>query len=169
MKCPVCNSETDCEAGDHHYVESGLDNIILKGIEICKCSCGEEIVIIPKIAQLNGLVGLGLIKKKALLTGKEIRFLRKNIGLTAKKLSSYLGVDNATISRWENGNQNIDKTNDRFLRLVYSNIKGIPQEEVKNLIEKQFNEITPEQKDMPEFTILLDEWSNFENACMPLR
>ena len=121
-------------------------------------------MIIPNITQRHSLIGLSLIKKKALLTGKKIRFLRKNIGLTAKKLSSYLGVNNATISRWENGSQAIHKAHDRFLRLVYSNIKGISQEEVKHLIEEEFNEITPEQKDMPSFTIPLDKWSNMETA-----
>ena len=169
MRCPVCDSKTDCQTGKHQYVESGLDNIIISGVEICICSCGEEIVSVPAVPELHSLIGLYLVKKKALLIGKEIRFLRKNIGLTAKKLSGYLGVDNATISRWEKGNQAINKANDRFLRLVYCNIKGISQEEIKHLIEEEFSGIKPRQEKVPNYIIPIDKWSNLENACTPLR
>lgn len=169
MRCPVCGTETVCQTGKHHYVESGLGNIFISGVEICKCSCGEEIVNVPAVPDLHSLIGHYLVKKKALLTGKEIRFLRKNIGLTGKKLSGYLGVDNATISRWEKGSQAINKANDRFLRLVYCNIRGIPQEEIKHLIEEEFSGIKPKQKEIPNYIIPIDKWSNLGNACAPLR
>jgi len=153
MKCPICNSETIFARGTHHYTESGLDYIILEGVNIYECSCGEKIVSIPAIPQLHSVIGLGLIKKKSLLNGKEIRFLRKNMGLTATKLSKIIGVDNATTSRWENGNQTITKPHDHLIRLVYSNIKGISTDEIKHLIEEDFKEIEPQQKDILECII----------------
>lgn len=113
--------------------------------------------------QLNSLIGLNLIKKKSLLSGKEINFLRKNMGLTATKLSLYIGVDNATISRWENGTQNISKPHDYLLRLVYSSIKSIPAEKIKHLIEKDFKEIKPKQKKISKYKI---PWPQSEADCM---
>ena len=169
MRCPVCDSETVCQTGKHRYVESGLDNVFISGIEICKCPCGEEIVNVPAVPELHSLIGLFLVKKKALLTGKEIRFLRKNMGLTGKKLSDYIGVDNATISRWEKGSQAINKPNDRLLRLLYCNIKGIPQEEVKQSVVEEFHDIMPEQRDMPDHIIALEQWLKSDNACLSLR
>ena len=118
---------------------------------------------IPAMPELHSLIGLNLIKKKSLLNGQEIRFLRKNIGLTATKLSKIVGVDNATMSRWENNNQSIDKSHDRLIRLIYSNIKAIPTIEIKHLIEEDFAKIKPQKKDTPQYTIL---WPKHRNDCM---
>lgn len=163
MKCPICNSKTVCAKDTHHYTESGLNYVYLKGVDVCKCSCGEIIVSIPAMSQLHSLIALSIIKKKSLLSGSEIRFLRKNMGLTATRLSKIIGVDNATISRWENNTQAIDKSHDRLVRLVYSNIKGIKEDEIKHLIEEHFIEIEPEQKEIPQYII---PWPQSENGCL---
>lgn len=167
MNCPSCNSKMVCKVGNHLYKESGLNNIVLNGIKIGKCSCGEKVVFIPAIPSLHKLIGAQLINKKSLLNGNEIRFLRKNMSLTAKKLSGYLGVDNATISRWENGKQPIAKSNDLLLRLVYSVIKDLSFEETKHLVEENFKNVKPQQKKMPKRTISLDKLSNQYNVCQP--
>jgi len=163
MKCPNCNSETVSIKNKHHYTECGLDDVFLEGVNVYECSCGEEFVSIPAIPELHSLIGLILLKKKSLLNNKEIRFLRKNMGLTATKLSEIIGVDIATVSRWENKNQQIDKSHDRLIRLIYSNIKDIPAREIKHLIEEDFKEIKPEQKDTPPQTIA---WPQSKNDCM---
>jgi len=167
MNCPSCNSKMVCKVGKHLYKESGLNNVVLRGIEIGKCSCGEKVVFIPAIPSLHKLIGAELINKKSLLNGNEIRFLRKNMSLTAKKLSGYLGVDNATISRWENGKQPIAKSNDLLLRLVYSVVKDLSFEETKHLVEENFKNVKPQQKKMPKRTISLDKWLNQDNVCQP--
>lgn len=163
MKCVHCGSKMKCKLGTHHYTESGLDNFYISGIQICTCSCGEEIVSIPKIAELHDLIGRILIKKHAPLTGKEIRFLRKNMGLTATKLAEYIAVDIATISRWEKDvNRSPDPSNDRLLRLLYCSIKEIPQ--TKSLVEKDFAGIAKQIGIPPAFTIPVKDWSE-SNQC----
>ena len=47
--------------------------------------------------ELNALIGENLIRKDSPLAGNEIRFLRRNMELTGKRLSEVMGVDNATI------------------------------------------------------------------------
>ena len=42
MKCPICKSEMACNQESYHYVESGLENVQLDGIDVFRCSCGEE-------------------------------------------------------------------------------------------------------------------------------
>ncbi|MCP4111663.1 MAG: YgiT-type zinc finger protein [Desulfobacteraceae bacterium] len=86
MNCPICNSEMVCKRTTHHYTESGLDNVFLDGVEVCQCSCSEKIVSIPAIPELHSKIGLDMIRKEALLNDREIRFLRKNMGLTKKNL-----------------------------------------------------------------------------------
>ena len=147
-----------CKIGEHRYLESGLDNVFLVGVEICNCSCGEEIVTIPAVYDLHDLLSLEIVKKKSLLNSREIRFLRKNMGLSAKKLSKMMGVDNATISRWENNAQGINESRDRLLRLIYLNIKGMSGEEIKHVIEEDFSGISSKQEIPSPHKIPVDHW-----------
>jgi putative zinc finger/helix-turn-helix YgiT family protein len=165
MKCPKCNSDMDCKEDTHHYRESGLDYVYLEGIERYTCKCGERVVSIPAIPKLHTVLGRFLIKKNSLLNGKEIRFLRKNMGLTATKLADYIGVDNATISRWENDRHPITKPHDLFLRVVYSNIKDIPAEEIKHIIQDEFKKVKTKSENITHHYISLDQWSKPDRAC----
>ena len=160
MKCPACGKEmTQISAEDYHYQESGLDNVILRGIDVFRCPCGEEVAKIPSIDELHTLIGLKLVKKNSLLNGKEIRFLRKNIGVSAQKLARQMGVDNATISRWENNKQRITKSHDLHLRLIYCNMKRIPPEEISHLIQEEFPRVQEAYTDIPPHVIPRAEWS----------
>ena len=38
----------------------------------------------------------------------------------------------------ENNNQSIDKSHDRLIKLIYSNIKNIPTSAIKHLIRRRF-------------------------------
>lgn len=104
----------------YEYTECGL-NVLLLGITQYSCvSCGEEYAAVPAPDKLHRVIGLELCRhRKALLLPEEIRFLRKELGLKAKDLAASLGVDDATVSRWENGKQQIGEGSDRLLRALY--------------------------------------------------
>lgn len=143
MKCYICGQNMSLSQESHHYRESGLDNVYLMNTDIYRCDkCNEKVVSFPVMPELNRLIGRELLKKNSLLNGKEIRFLRKNMGLRAQQLKNMMGVDNATLSRWEHGTQNISPTNDRLIRIIYANIMGIPNDQIKNLIEDHFKDIS---------------------------
>lgn len=163
MRCISCGSEMECKVESYEYKESGLNNIVLEGIEVHRCDCGEKIVSIPAIPELHALLGQMIIKKKTMLNGKEIRFLRKNMGFTAKKLSSFMKVGNEIISRWENGNRNISEPNDRLLRLLYMAIKEIPHAELK--IQEQFPEIVDSHTDSAPLNLSIAMWAKNAEAC----
>jgi len=146
MKCHICKTEMEYKREDYHYVECGLSNIYLIDMEIFRCSCGEEIISIPMVPGLNAVIGKGLIVQKSHLIGVEIRFLRKNLGLTSKIFANYLGVDKSTVSRWESGKQVPTTTHDRLLRVVYAGIKGVDSKVQKRLIEIHFPEINANEK-----------------------
>lgn len=127
---------------DHHYKESGLDNVFLMNIDSYNCDeCNEKVVCIPELGELSRAIGRALLKKPSLLNGKEIRFLRKNMGLKALQLKEMIGIDNSTISRWENGTQKIAPSHDRLIRVVYANFMGIPGRQIKSLITDRFKNI----------------------------
>jgi transcriptional regulator with XRE-family HTH domain len=116
----------------YNYLESGMDGIVLYGINQYECdACRERFVSIPRIAHLHLVIGHEICCKKEPLTEKEIRFLRKEIGLKSKELAKVLGVSAETVSRWENGRKQIpvgaDQNGrkqipvgaDHFLRLLF--------------------------------------------------
>lgn len=149
MRCPSCNAEMTRRLGDHHYTESGLDNVFLHQVEIFDCPCGEQVVGIPNLPRLHDLIAKTILGKKALLTGQEIKFLRKNMGLTALALAKLLGVNNATISRWEHDEHPIQEPTDRLLRLVYALNKGISAGDLmRDFPEIQAQQTAPAQIDL---------------------
>jgi putative zinc finger/helix-turn-helix YgiT family protein len=133
---------------DYHYLESGLDNVYLTNVCVSKCDCGESFASIPAVIKLNGMIGRSIAKKKSRLNGKEIKFLRKNVGLNANALAEYIGVDKSTVSRWESGKQKIDKSNDRVIRIIYAHLKNLPLEDFNSIIE-DFKSIIQRDENLP--------------------
>jgi putative zinc finger/helix-turn-helix YgiT family protein len=120
MTCPTCKEEGHIHIGKHHYMESGLLNVWLKGVEIFKCNCGENFAFIPCPQELHKLIAEILLKKEDQLSGREIRFLRKQMGIKAKDFAKQIGVLNVTVSRWEREEIIPPKTIDRLIRYFYA-------------------------------------------------
>ncbi|MBW1954013.1 MAG: hypothetical protein JRI66_13205 [Deltaproteobacteria bacterium] len=142
IACPTCGRLGETVIGDYHYLESGLDNVWLCDIELFHCPCGEEGPLIPRPIELHNLIGACLVSQKHPLSGREIRFLRKRLALTGIKFANLLGVDNATLSRWENDKEKPSSLADRCIRLLYAACMGLHQE-AKELAEEIFAQIKP--------------------------
>lgn len=149
MRCPTCGEPMDCRRETYQYTGAGLDNVFLTDAQVCHCACGESMVGLPALPALHQRIGELLVAKPSLLTGPEIRFLRKNLRLNGQELAHWLGVDRATIYRWESGAQTVGKAHDRLLRLIYAAVKRMSTEHV---IES-FQGIEPRQKPAPPFEI----------------
>lgn len=105
MECPSCDTKKAMKAEviTHRFKESGLDNVILNGVKLYRCSqCGETHYDFGNINQLNLVIADTLLRKKGLLTGKEIRFLRSYIGYSSEMFARILGFDKTSWSRIEN-------------------------------------------------------------------
>jgi putative zinc finger/helix-turn-helix YgiT family protein len=147
MTCPTCKNKGQIHIGKHHYTESGLQNLWLKGVEIFECECGENFAFIPCAQELHSLIARILLQKEDQLSGSEIRFLRKHMGLKAKDFAKELGVGNVTVSRWESGEFSPSESLDRFIRLLYVTRMGLNEVALK-LVKEVFPKLRKGQKEL---------------------
>ena len=141
IKCDQCGKAAHKKIGNYKYKESGLDNVYLENIPVYKCSCGISYPSIFRLHRLNELIALTLVEKPALLSGNEIKFLRKNLHVPSKLFANKLGVGKTTLSKWENEAQNHSEGFDRLIRTTYLIEKGIKRQEQLN-IQKQLEGIS---------------------------
>lgn len=129
MKCPLCSHEmAKTVLADYRYGECGLPNVSLHDVPARECSsCGHRLISLPRMTELHQQLAGLIAKQRARLTGPEIRFLRKHLGWSAKDFAARIGVDPATVSRWENGHDPMGGTADRALRVMA--MYGRPVEE----------------------------------------
>jgi putative transcriptional regulator len=150
IACPSCGKRKKTRKGKYHYTESGLQNVWLIGVEIFECDCGEKFAFIPYVQELHKLIAEILLKQEDQLSGREIRFLRKHMGLKAKDFAKELGVKNVTVSRWENGDYSPTESLDRLIRLIYAARMGMRmgmREFAIELIKDTFPKLKKGQKE----------------------
>jgi DNA-binding transcriptional regulator YiaG len=78
---------------------------------------GETAPIVPDVIGLEAAAAVARVTIAAKLSGKEIRILRKALGVRAAALAEFLDVTPETFSRWENGKETISNNAERILRL----------------------------------------------------
>ena len=82
-ECSECGKNAAIIRKDYDYSSVGLP-VVLENIEIVQCkSCGYEEALIPKMSKIHRLIALAVIQKPYRLTGAEVRYLRKWLGLNA--------------------------------------------------------------------------------------
>ncbi len=121
MVCDACKTEMTIVSGEtYRYAETGLDNVYLLNADLYVCEgCGEQLPILHRIEELHQAIARAIAFKPAPLSGAEIRFLRKELGLSGRKWAALLHIDHTTLSRWENEGQERSQHNDLLIRHVF--------------------------------------------------
>jgi putative zinc finger/helix-turn-helix YgiT family protein len=121
MKCLECKIELEVKTNQRYrYVESGLNNVYLTGVKIFHCpKCNTETPELPNIKTLHLCIALEIIENHRKLTGEEIKYLRKNLGMKSKALAAKLGYEPEVFSKYENNKSPIGDHGDRSLRLWF--------------------------------------------------
>lgn len=104
----------------YHYRECGLPNVWLDdGVRRVKTRSGPGVAI-RDVDGLHRAIGAALLSKPR-LTGPEVRFLRKDIGLSQRALGELLGVTEQAVAKWEKSGRT-PKPAERLLRLIYAEL-----------------------------------------------
>jgi DNA-binding transcriptional regulator YiaG len=142
FQCSNCAKPVHIIHGNYEFKESGLDNVVLCGIEIIKCDhCGNEDPILPALDHLFRAIALALVSKPYRLAGEEVRFLRKYLKLTGDKLSRLLHVDKTTLSKWENNDDPVGTQSDLAIRLIVMSLDKGLKKKLPKVVEEQFEKI----------------------------
>lgn len=88
--------------GDYHFTESGLDYVWLRDWPLFDYE-GVPVPQLPDPDWFCDLLLRHITYKMEPLTGDEILFARKRLGLRGAALAERLGVERVEVSRWENG------------------------------------------------------------------
>ncbi len=104
--------------GEYHYTECGFDNVFIKDMDTIQDHGGEATVTISAVARLHQVIAEGMITRSLKMSGKELCFLRTEMGLTQDKLADILKVTLLTISRWEREETPIKDTAEMLVRLM---------------------------------------------------
>jgi len=97
--------------------------------------------------ELMKSIAESILLKPISLSGAEIRFFRKNLGMKIKEFSQLLGVDRVTVSRWENGHEKPSKSADRLIRLTYAVEAKVPEAVMEQLRRSLRKDIVDSEAD----------------------
>jgi len=121
------------KAKPYHYVGAGLSNVYLVGVTYRYWPETEmQQADIPCLPALLDALAKALLEKRGLLTGDELRFLRKQLGVASKDFAEYVGVSAEQYSRLEHG-ATVTPTVDRLVRLLYAALAKLPTETAEEM------------------------------------
>lgn len=100
----------------YHYVECGLDNVFIEGLQPFKDDHGEEVIVVPFISDLHREIALGIVLQEGSLSGSELRFLRSEMGMTQPELARIVHRDKQSIGRWERNEAAIEPNAEIVIR-----------------------------------------------------
>ena len=101
-----------------HYTMSGLDNVwLLNGFVVEETPYGQG-VRIEDADSLHKVLAEGIVSDKVPMSGRELRFVRKLMGLSQNGLARLLGCSDQRVARWEKAQTAIDPSAERLFRVV---------------------------------------------------
>jgi len=116
----------------YHYESCGLPNVWLKnGYKEHDTPYGKG-VSIEDVEGLHRAITKSVIKSPNKMTGAEVRFLRKEMDLSQKRLGEMLGVSDQTVALWEK--QEPTSLASRFIKVLATAHFGC--QEIRELIEQ---------------------------------
>lgn len=121
MECLNCATEIPVkqETINYRFKECGLDNVFLIGVISHHCDvCGETSYDFGDLIQLHKIIADFVVRKDGLISGAEMRFLRKHLGYSGPMFGKLIGVTKDHIYKMESGEVTITDTMDHFIRHI---------------------------------------------------
>ena len=102
----------------YRYTACGLDNVLIYGMPPVKDDEGQEVRGVQNITTLHCAIACEIVFRESAMSGKELRFLRTEMGLTQAELAKLVHKETLTVGRWERGETPIDANADTLVRLL---------------------------------------------------
>lgn len=119
----------------YRYTESGLKNVWLTNGYTIKDTPYGKAVSIQDIEGLHRAIG-SIIARRPKLTGPELRFLRKEMGMSQKSMADLVGTSEQTVSLWERRGA-IPKAAERLIKLAFlESISKDGNVKIKEIIDR---------------------------------
>jgi putative zinc finger/helix-turn-helix YgiT family protein len=112
----------------YHFGDSGLPNVSLVGVKYWTCEeCQSQWAEIPAPEQLMNVIAESIVMKAGLLSGAEIKFLRKRVGKRAADFAELINRTPEHFSKLETETLELKPATDKLIRLVYGMLSGDKQ------------------------------------------
>jgi putative zinc finger/helix-turn-helix YgiT family protein len=113
------------QARPYHFLDSGLPNVYLVGIKFWVCAeCKKQAAEIPAPEQLMNVIAESIVMKSGLLSGPEIKFLRKRAGQKSAEFAELINKTPEHFSKLETGALPLQEATDKLIRLTYGMFSG---------------------------------------------
>ena len=99
------------------YKACGLDTVYLLSGYTSDVVAGHECFAVEDADDLHRAIAEQLVRHRKVLSGQEVRFLRKYMDLTQANLGSLLSVSDQTIARYEKDRVALEGSADTLLRI----------------------------------------------------
>jgi putative zinc finger/helix-turn-helix YgiT family protein len=117
--CSNCGQPAEIQKGDFPFIRQPGLNVHLYDVDLIVCpECGNIDPVIPKVNEVLRKIAEAIVGKKYRMTGAEVRFLRKYLGMTAEQFCRLLHVDKTTMSKWENDEDPVGQQSDLLIRTL---------------------------------------------------
>jgi DNA-binding transcriptional regulator YiaG len=152
------------------YTGCGLDGIfLLNGYEFWE-NDGDTYTNIKDISGLHAAIGRYLVLHRKGLTPKELRFLRKTMGLTQAEMATRLGNNSQSVARWEKGECEIPGSSEKLLRAIFlaANLRKGDASVLKKLLNSALTDLDERDELHPapvKFERKVDEWEEADRAA----
>jgi DNA-binding transcriptional regulator YiaG len=114
----------------YRYTECGLDNVYIEGMNPCIDDDEDEVYCIPNMTGLHAAIAKAIISHAGGISGKELRFLRTEIGMTQAEMAKIVHRDTQTIGRWERGETPIEPASEALVRILAQERLGLNEDNV---------------------------------------
>jgi DNA-binding transcriptional regulator YiaG len=125
MNSPISFAHVDLpDREPYHYKACGLENVYLISGYQERVIGGETYVSIKDVQELHEAIAVALVHHRKLLSGPEVRFIRKYLDLTQRGLAELLAVSDQMVARYEKGQTDLVGPADGILRLLVAEHSG---------------------------------------------
>ena len=106
----------------YHYTACGLDDVYIEGVRISVDHEGQETISIPLVRKMHCEITRRILTQEYKMSGKELRFIRSELGKTIDEMADILSCRPATIEKWERGEASIKTVHDKLVRCVAASL-----------------------------------------------